>query len=163
VPSAPAASCAHGVVSMRTSVHSEFTGNRPAFPHAMVLRLMPCSPRRRIRLATVIGELTVLKARLGSQHLRRLSTSNGCQDHTVLPYAATRLRLKASPGSPVFAERLCRALAPSSCVPEIAHGEQSALRPRRTPDAAASTASHPASVTIAIRPLCGTRRERICS
>ncbi len=28
----------------------------------------------------------------------RFSTSNGCQNHMVLPYAATRLRLKASPG-----------------------------------------------------------------
>jgi hypothetical protein len=44
------------------------------------------------------------------------------------------------------------ASAPSSCVPEFAHGEQSALRFARTPNAAASTASHPASVTIAIRP-----------
>ena len=46
---------------------------------------MPCSPRRRIRLVTVIGELAVLPARLGDQNLRRLDTSNGCQDHTVLP------------------------------------------------------------------------------
>jgi hypothetical protein len=29
---------------------------------------------------------------------RQLDTSNGCQDHTVLPYAATRLRQEASPG-----------------------------------------------------------------
>ena len=29
------------------------------------------------------------KARLGSKGLRRLDTSNGCQDHTVLPYAAS--------------------------------------------------------------------------
>ena len=40
----------------------------------------------------------------------------------------------------------------SSCVPVTAHGEQSALRSRRTPDAAASTASRLASVTIANRP-----------
>ena len=37
VPSAPAASCAHGVVRMHTSIHSGGTGNHPAFPHAMVL------------------------------------------------------------------------------------------------------------------------------
>ena len=35
------------------------------------------------------------RARLGSQHLRQFSTSNGCQDHTVLP-SATRLRQEAS-------------------------------------------------------------------
>src|SRR5437588_7053103 len=32
------------------------------------------------------------------QILRRLDTSNGCQDHTLLPYAAARLRQKAWPG-----------------------------------------------------------------
>jgi hypothetical protein len=56
-PDAPAASCALGVVSMHTSIHSEFTGNHPAFPHAMVLTaysaLSPatnssCHRRRRI-------------------------------------------------------------------------------------------------------------------
>ena len=40
---------------------------------------------------------------VGSTRLRQLDTSNGCQDHTVLPYAASRLRLKASPGT----ARLC--------------------------------------------------------
>jgi hypothetical protein len=30
-----------------------------------------------------------LSARLGSHNLRQLDTSNGCQDHTALPYAAT--------------------------------------------------------------------------
>jgi len=37
-------------------------------------------------------------------------------------------------------------------MPLTAHGEQSALRSHRTPNTAASTASHPAFVTIAIRP-----------
>jgi hypothetical protein len=36
---------------------------------------------------------------------RQLGTSNGCQDHTVLPYAATRLRQKASPGKAPFVLR----------------------------------------------------------
>ena len=53
---------------------------------------MARSPRRRIRLVTVIGGLNGL-VRPGSadQNLRRLDTSNGCQDHTVLP-SAERLR-----------------------------------------------------------------------
>src|ERR1700744_5114886 len=55
---------------------------------------MPCSPRRRIRLVTVAGGLTMPGARLGSKHLRRLDTSNGCQDHTVLP-SAIRLHQEA--------------------------------------------------------------------
>ena len=54
----------------------------------MALRLMPRSPRRRIRLVTVASELTALEARSGFANLRQLDTSNGCQDHTVLPYAA---------------------------------------------------------------------------
>ena len=40
-------------------------------------------------------------------------------------------------------------------MPLTAHGEQSALRSHRTPNAAASTASHPASLTIRIRPSVG--------
>jgi hypothetical protein len=36
-----------------------------------------------------------VRARLGSKNLRRLDTSNGCQDHTVLPYASTSLVLRA--------------------------------------------------------------------
>ena len=46
---------------------------------------MPCSPWRRIRLVTIAGELAARRARLGQTRLRRLDTSNGCQDHTVLP------------------------------------------------------------------------------
>ena len=35
------------------------------------------------------------KARLGSNNLRQLDTSNGCQDHTVLPYASAPFVLRA--------------------------------------------------------------------
>jgi hypothetical protein len=41
---------------------------------------------------------------------RRLGTSNGCQDHTVLPYATTRLRQEASPGIASFVLRACQSL-----------------------------------------------------
>ena len=64
------------------------------------------APRRRIRLVTVVGGLRFCRTRLGSQNLRRLDTSNGCQDHTVLPSA----------------------LAPFVCAPQIAHEVQLALR-----------------------------------
>jgi hypothetical protein len=70
---------------------------------------------------------------VGPTHLRKFSTSNGCQDHTALPSAS----------------------APFVSVPSIAHEPKPALRSRHTPNAAASTASHPASVTIAIRPSVG--------
>src|SRR5947209_20475267 len=45
-----------------------FTAEAPetsGIPHAMVLRCMAYSPRRRIRLASVAGELMVCLARLG--------------------------------------------------------------------------------------------------
>ena len=43
-----------------------------------------------------------MKARSGFANLRQLDTSNGCQNHTVLPYAATRVSQKASPGKAPF-------------------------------------------------------------
>src|SRR5260370_41393179 len=70
-----------GSVVTRVS-HHEYP-DHPAFPHAMVLRFTPRSPRRRIRLVTVIGELTECPRPVGPTLLRRLDTSNGCQDHTA--------------------------------------------------------------------------------
>jgi hypothetical protein len=49
-----------------------------------------CHRRRRIKGLVAPG--------WANKNLRRLDTSNGCQDHTVLPYAAIRLRLKVSSG-----------------------------------------------------------------
>src|ERR1700716_4038305 len=72
---------------------------------------------------------------VGPTCLRQLDTSNGCQDHTALPSATVAVRLRAVDHSRVF--------------------RQPALRSHRAPDAAASTASHPAFVTIAIRPSVG--------
>jgi hypothetical protein len=54
----------------------------------MVLRLIQRSPRRRIRLATVASELNGSHRPVGLRKLRQLDTSNGCQDHTALPYAS---------------------------------------------------------------------------
>ena len=65
-------------------------------PCAMVLRLIPCSPRRRIRLVTVAHGLAVRILSVGLySNLRQLDTSNGCQDHTVLPYASALVRLRS--------------------------------------------------------------------
>src|SRR5258707_1588741 len=47
-------------------------------PHAMALRLMPRSPRRRIRLVTVAAGLMALPIRLDRISHRQLDTSNGC-------------------------------------------------------------------------------------
>ena len=98
VRAAPAVSCAKECGGAH-----EHTGQRRAsdIPCAMVLRLMPSSPRRRIHLASVAGGLKDCSDPVGSTLLRLLDTSNGCRDHTVLPYAAS----PASPGG--FAGR-CR-------------------------------------------------------
>src|SRR5260221_10422506 len=64
-----------------------------------------------------------------------LTPASGRQDHTTSPYAATSLVRSLGDRSQAF--------------------RQTALQPRRAQNAAASTASHPASVTIAIRPSVG--------
>jgi hypothetical protein len=74
--------------------------------------------------------------------LREFSTSNGCQNHTTSPYAA-----------PHLSQRLRRAKRRSSACHSSAHGPYDPpCHPLTSPDAAASTASRPASVTIASRP-----------
>ncbi len=69
---------------------------QPGIPCAMALRLMPRSPWRRIRLASIAGGLKIRRSPVGPcQNLRRLDTSHGCQDHTVLPYASAPYVLRA--------------------------------------------------------------------
>jgi hypothetical protein len=65
-----------------------------------------------------------------------LTQASGRQDHTTSPYAATSFV-----SAPFDRSRILGQTRPAS---------------RFTPDAAAPTASHPASVTIAIRPCSGT-------
>ena len=121
----------------RESAHTSIQVQReqPGIPCAVVLRLIPCSPRRRIRFASVTGGLKVL-AKPGwiSQNLRRLDTSNGCQDHTALPSASAPF---------VGARPSLTGLNPP-CENLLA---RPALCGHRSP--------HPTSVTIAIRPSCG--------
>ena len=108
-------------------------------PCAMVLRLMPCSPRRRIRLVTVAAGLR--------------PTRSGWIESPPAAWHQQRV-----PGPHGFAVRETASFVlRAGC---IAHGSRPALRSRLRADAAASTASHPAFVTIAIRPSCreGTGR-----
>jgi hypothetical protein len=106
-------------------------------PRAMALRLMPCSPRRRIRLVTVAAGLTAVPIRSDRFRHRQLGTSNGCRDHTVLPYAESAVRPARR-----YRSRETRPATPFRA------------------DAKASTASPPAFVTIAIRPSCRERTGR---
>jgi hypothetical protein len=130
VRAAPAVSCA-----MESRCAHEHTGSAEAsgIPCVMALRLMPCSSRRRIRLVTVVGGFAATRpGRVRDGH-RRLGTSNGCQNHTVLPYAKNVVR---------------------PARPPTAHEVQPALRPHLRADAVASTTSRPAFVTTRDRPSC---------
>jgi hypothetical protein len=113
---------------------------QPGIPRAMVLRLMPSSPWRRIRLASIAGELTARIARLSFANLRRLDASNGRQNHTVLPYAASSAKPSSQPVQP--AKLLAEAFKRRSSA-RGARSRITALRTPLAPDAAASTATRP--------------------
>src|ERR1700731_280538 len=62
----------------------------------MVLRLISCSPRRRIRLVTVIRGIRFCLRPVGPTSLHEFNTSNGCQNHTALPSAQTSFVSRAA-------------------------------------------------------------------
>ena len=137
---APAVSCAKLCKETHTSIQVQ--RRQSAIPCGG-LRLMPRSPRRRIRLVTVVGGLKVCLGPVGPTHLRRLDTSNGCQDHTVLPYATTRLLPRASPGT--------GAARPAQ--EAIAHSHKAALQFLLARDAVASTAPRTPRIVTTRTPL----------
>ena len=122
----PDARCTRGLVCKKTiaSAH-EHTGTVGASRHSLhngftaYAEFSPatnssCHRHRRIKGFVAPG--------WACENLRRFDTSNGCQDHTVLPSAK----------------------APSVCVSSIARRScRPALPSRFTPGAAASTTSHP--------------------
>ena len=95
----PGAHCTRGLVCkfVQRDAHTSIQVQRKHsdIPCAMALRLMPCSPRRRIRLVTVAAGLIAETIRLDHIGHRQLGTSNGCRDHTVLPYATTPFVFRA--------------------------------------------------------------------
>src|SRR5829696_3660247 len=88
---------------------------QPGIPRAMALRLMPCSPWRRIRLASIAGELTVCIARSGFANLRRLDASHGRQNHTLLPYASAPFVCRAADRSQAKARPAIRLKRSGRC------------------------------------------------
>jgi hypothetical protein len=137
VLAAPAVSCASSAKETHTSIQVQ--PRHSGIPCAVVLRLIPRSPWRRIPLASIAAGLKACRTRLGSTHLRQLDTSHGCQDHTALPYASAPYVLRAV----------------------SAHGRRAALRTTSRANAAASTASRPTFVTMANAPLVGTGRREL--
>src|SRR6202022_2288813 len=132
---APAVSRAKQVTKAHTSIQVQ--RRRSDIPCAMALRLITRSPRRRIRLVTVVGELAASPRPVGPACLRQLDTSNGCQNHTPSPYAS----------APFVSTPFDRS--------RVWLNPKPALQFTCAPDAAASTASRPASLTIRIRPSVG--------
>src|SRR4029077_4515264 len=88
VRAAPAVSCA---TCTKESAH-EHTGSAETLRHSLrhgftaYIALSPATNSSCHRRRRIIGSS---QTQLGYENLRRLDTSNGCQDHTVLPYAAT--------------------------------------------------------------------------
>ena len=118
------------VVDAHTSiqVQSEHSG----IPCAMVLRLMPRSPRRRIPLASVIGELTASREPGRARNsLRRLDASHGRQDHTVLPYASVPLVCRAADRSQAKARPAISSA--QRALPRPPHSEPNVRDDRDTP------------------------------
>jgi hypothetical protein len=92
----PGARCTRGLVckmhkEKRTRAY-RFSGGNPAFPAQWPYGLCRALPGERIRLVTVTAGLTADRIRSDRCRHRQLGTSNGCRDHTVLPYATSAVR-----------------------------------------------------------------------
>jgi hypothetical protein len=135
VRAAPAVSCANMCKETHTSIQVQ--RRQSGLPCAMVLRLIPRSPRRRIRLVTVANGLRLCETRSGPQILHWLDTSNGCQDHAALPSA----------------------IAPLVCARASAHGQNPPCECTSRDGAIAATASCSNVRDDGRRPSCGTGRQ----
>ena len=114
----------------------------PGLPCAMVLTadnaLSPATNSFCHRRQRINGQS---KTRLGSKDLRQLDTSNGCQDHTALPSAASSTKT-LRPAHVLPEEILVKAFKRRSSA-RCCSLTETALRTHLAPDAAASTASRP--------------------
>src|SRR3982074_703875 len=141
----PGARCTRGLACNRQQVKThtsiQVSGGNPTFPAQWFYGLYRALLGERIRLVPVAAGLIADRIRSDRFRHRQLGTSNGCRNHTVLPYATT----------------------PFVCAPfdrsRVWLNPKPALQFTCSPDAAASTASNPASVTIAIRPSVGSDGE----
>jgi hypothetical protein len=70
-----------------------FSGGNPASPAQWLDGLYRALPGDEFFVVTVISEFAAQHVRLELLCLRGLNTSNGCQDHTALPYASCVARL----------------------------------------------------------------------
>ena len=121
----PGARCTRGLVcNVCEETHTSIQVQRrhSGIPCAMALRLMPRSPRRRIRLVTVADGLNGL-------------SKPGWVDDTSA---------NLTPATGARTTRFCRThQRRSSCAPLIAHGQSPPCDHTCAPNAAASTATRP--------------------
>jgi hypothetical protein len=146
VRAAPTVSCAKLCEETHTSIQVQ--RRHSGIPCAMALRLMPRSPRRRIRLVTVIGGLKVSSRPVG---LAKTSA-----DLTPATGARTTRFYRTQP--PVFAQRLRRANGAVVLREGSRSRDKPALRFRSAPTL--PRPPHPTArfVTIATRPSSRVRR-----
>jgi len=127
------------VARPRTSIHSGGTG-KPGNPARNGVTLYAVLSSGRCSIAPVLLRKMVCKARLGRRTSEGITPASGAGPHG--------LRVRSEHRSS------CATFRQLTATPRGA----SALPTQITPDTTASIASHPASVTTAIRPLGGTRR-----
>src|SRR3981189_1463255 len=136
----PGARCTRGLACNRqqgkTHTSIQVSGGNPTFPAQWLYGLYRALLGERIRLVTVAAGLIADRIRSDRFRHRQLGTSNGCRNHTVLPYATT----------------------PFVCAPVLRSRAEARPAIPIAPCAPPSTTSHPAFVTIAIRPSSRVRR-----
>ena len=84
----------HIVRKKRTRAY-RFSGNTPTFPAQWLYGLWRALPGDEFVLSPSSRGLMARQARLSPTYLRGLDTSNGCQNHTLLPYASAPFVLRA--------------------------------------------------------------------
>jgi hypothetical protein len=131
MPNAPAVSCALLLVE-RTRVTTS-TPESPGIPARNGFNgFLRALPGDRACLPPSSADMFLSKPGWADLNSANLTPASGRQDHTTSPYAATSFVSSPFDRSQAF--------------------RQPALQPRCAPDAAASTASHPAFVTTRDRP-----------
>jgi hypothetical protein len=136
---APAVSCAKLCEETHTSIQVQ--RRHSGIPCAMVLRLMASSP--------ATNSFCHRHRRIGG------FVEPGWADKTsadLTPATGARTTRFCRTQPPVFAKRLRRALAPSSCVKDIAHGITRPATPLRAQRCRVHRIPSPTFVTIMIRP-----------
>jgi hypothetical protein len=110
--------------SVETHTSIQGSGEHPTFPAQWLYGLCRALPGDEFVFASVTGGLKDCPDPVGSTLLRRLDTSNGCRDHTVLPYAASPgFAQRASPGTPALRSASSGYWRRSSARLASAHGQ----------------------------------------